>query len=259
MPGQPRRLRVDTINSTAVRVEWRPPQEGQTNGIIRGYQIHYVRLNEEGDPDSMHLMYDMNIQDQHEVVIGGLHPDSNYQFQVAAYTRKGDGERSRAKRIRTKGAGRSSHSSLNLRPIHLPLSLPFAVPTAPRALELVLEDSDPPLVEATWQVPRSSFGKITGYRLSYGIIGEDTHSRIFDGDVRAFQTPYLGEFSQQHGVEHTEVMTVFSNGLQNVEQSMSSECQLGMRWIMVSKLWLPSGRPMAVSISKSSTHEVRER
>jgi len=40
-----------------------------------------------------------------EVVIGGLEPEAQYQFQVAAYTRKGDGERSRPKKIRTKGAG----------------------------------------------------------------------------------------------------------------------------------------------------------
>jgi len=40
-----------------------------------------------------------------EVVIGGLEPEAQYQFQVAAYTRKGDGERSRPKKIRTRGAG----------------------------------------------------------------------------------------------------------------------------------------------------------
>ena len=43
-----------------------------------------------------------------EVVIGGLEPEAQYQFQVAAYTRKGDGERSRPKKIRTKGAGTDS-------------------------------------------------------------------------------------------------------------------------------------------------------
>jgi len=43
-----------------------------------------------------------------EVVIGGLEPEAQYQLQVAAYTRKGDGERSRPKKIRTKGAGNSS-------------------------------------------------------------------------------------------------------------------------------------------------------
>jgi len=43
-----------------------------------------------------------------EVVIGGLEPEAQYQFQVAAYTRKGDGERSRPKKIRTKGAGTAS-------------------------------------------------------------------------------------------------------------------------------------------------------
>jgi len=43
-----------------------------------------------------------------EVVISGLEPEAQYQLQVAAYTRKGDGERSRPKKIRTKGAGTSN-------------------------------------------------------------------------------------------------------------------------------------------------------
>jgi len=47
-----------------------------------------------------------------EVVIGGLEPEAQYQLQVAAYTRKGDGERSRPKKIRTKGAGNSNWCSL---------------------------------------------------------------------------------------------------------------------------------------------------
>jgi len=40
-----------------------------------------------------------------EAVVGGLEPEAQYQIQVAAYTRRGDGERSRPKKIRTKGAG----------------------------------------------------------------------------------------------------------------------------------------------------------
>lgn len=34
-----------------------------------------------------------------------LHTDTEYQVQVAAYTRKGDGERSRPRKVRTKEAG----------------------------------------------------------------------------------------------------------------------------------------------------------
>ena len=40
-----------------------------------------------------------------DAVIGGLEPEVLYQVQVAAYTRKGDGERSRPKKVKTKGSG----------------------------------------------------------------------------------------------------------------------------------------------------------
>jgi len=40
-----------------------------------------------------------------QVVIAGLRPDTVYQFEVEAYTRKGRGDRSRPRKVRTKGAG----------------------------------------------------------------------------------------------------------------------------------------------------------
>lgn len=42
---------------------------------------------------------------QTSIAVGGLAPDKDYQFQVAAYTRRGDGHRTRPKKIRTKAAG----------------------------------------------------------------------------------------------------------------------------------------------------------
>ena len=107
MPGQPRRLKLEALNSTAVRVEWRPPEDDQQNGIIRGYHIHYMVVNDDSQPYGANDMYDLRGGARTEVVITGLQPSTNYQFQVGAYTRKGDGDRSRAKTVRTKGAGTS--------------------------------------------------------------------------------------------------------------------------------------------------------
>jgi netrin-G3 ligand len=108
VPGQPRRLRVEPHNSTAITVEWRPPSESERNGIIRGYQIHYYKVNEEGEPYGHATLYDVKEDNTLQVVIGGLESNTYYQVQVAAYTRKGDGERSRPKRVRTKGDGEFS-------------------------------------------------------------------------------------------------------------------------------------------------------
>ena len=56
------------------------------------------------------------IGEQHRVDVQGateistdltnLEPDSSYQVEVKAYTRKGDGEMSRPRVIKTKGAGK---------------------------------------------------------------------------------------------------------------------------------------------------------
>ena len=105
VPGEPRKMRVKALNSTAVKIEWRPPANKERNGIIRGYLIHYVKVNEDNIPIGISGMEDVRGSEVNEMAIGGLQPDTYYQFTVAAYTRKRDGERSRPKTIKTKGAG----------------------------------------------------------------------------------------------------------------------------------------------------------
>jgi len=41
VPGEPKRVKVEALNSTAIRVQWRPPLEKEQNGVIRGYQVYY--------------------------------------------------------------------------------------------------------------------------------------------------------------------------------------------------------------------------
>lgn len=47
VPGEPQDVRVDTVNSTAINVQWKPPQEKDRNGIIRGYHIHVQETHDE--------------------------------------------------------------------------------------------------------------------------------------------------------------------------------------------------------------------
>ena len=100
-------MRLEAVNSTAVLVEWREPASSEQNGKIRGYQVHYTRINERDEPIGNGEMYDLLGGNLTRVVIGGLRPDTWYQFQVAAYTRKGDGVRSKPKTVKTRGAGES--------------------------------------------------------------------------------------------------------------------------------------------------------
>lgn len=47
MPGDPQDVKATPVNSTSVHVSWKPPQEKDRNGIIRGYHIHVQETREE--------------------------------------------------------------------------------------------------------------------------------------------------------------------------------------------------------------------
>ncbi|XP_050950448.1 receptor-type tyrosine-protein phosphatase S [Labeo rohita] len=113
VPGAPpRRVEVEVLNSTAIKVMWRSLLPGKQHGQIRGYQVHYVRV-ENGESRGLPLIKDVMLADaqwemddtaEYEMVIGGLQPDTTYSITVAAYTTKGDGARSKPKLVVTKGA-----------------------------------------------------------------------------------------------------------------------------------------------------------
>uniref|UniRef100_A0A4W5QE29 protein-tyrosine-phosphatase n=1 Tax=Hucho hucho TaxID=62062 RepID=A0A4W5QE29_9TELE len=104
IPGAPpRRVEVEVLNSTALKVMWRSLLPGRQHGQIRGYQVHYVRV-ENGESRGLPLIKDVMLADAQEMVIGGLQPDTTYSITVAAYTTKGDGARSKPKLVVTKGA-----------------------------------------------------------------------------------------------------------------------------------------------------------
>lgn len=98
---------MKALNSTTVHVEWRPPRAKERNGIIRGYYVYYVKVDQNGDPiPHTQKMEDTNDMNKNEIVLTNLEPETRYQVSVSAYTRRGDGPRSRPRIIDTKGAGR---------------------------------------------------------------------------------------------------------------------------------------------------------
>ncbi|XP_061594498.1 receptor-type tyrosine-protein phosphatase S isoform X3 [Cololabis saira] len=153
VPGAPpRRVEVEVLNSTALKVMWRSLTPGKQNGQIRGYQVHYVRV-ENGESRGLPLIKDVMLADaqwetddtaEYEMVIGGLKPDTTYSITVAAYTTKGDGARSKPKLVVTKGA----------------------VPGAPY-LSVVQDSKTSAIVH--WDPPDLTNGMdLQGYRLQFG-------------------------------------------------------------------------------------------
>uniref|UniRef100_A0A452RIY3 protein-tyrosine-phosphatase n=1 Tax=Ursus americanus TaxID=9643 RepID=A0A452RIY3_URSAM len=108
----PRKVEAEALNATAIRVLWRSPAPGRQHGQIRGYQVHYVRMEgaeARGPPRIKDIMladaqWEMDDTAEYEMVIANLQPETAYSITVAAYTMKGDGARSKPKVVVTKGA-----------------------------------------------------------------------------------------------------------------------------------------------------------
>ncbi|XP_034065356.1 receptor-type tyrosine-protein phosphatase F isoform X24 [Gymnodraco acuticeps] len=155
MPGAPpRRLEVEAINSTAIRVTWKPPLQGKQHGQIRGYQVIFSRL-ENGEPRGQPNIMDVALPEAQEAIIAGLHSETTYSVTVAAYTTKGDGARSKAKVITTTGA----------------------VPGKPNMMISTTSGTtsgNTALIQ--WQPPKEMVGELMGFQLQYKRTDEETYT-----------------------------------------------------------------------------------
>ncbi|XP_063915401.1 tyrosine-protein phosphatase Lar isoform X9 [Zophobas morio] len=148
VPGNPQDVKVTPINSTTIKVEWKPPHPKERNGIILGYHVHVQETKEEGknllnDPMKFDVFGDAVL----DLNVTGLQPDTSYAIQVAALTRKGDGDRSTPVHVRTPGG----------------------VPNRPALTIKVIEREPTVTIELEWTRPSATYGELKGYRLRYGV------------------------------------------------------------------------------------------
>ncbi|XP_060093326.1 receptor-type tyrosine-protein phosphatase delta isoform X24 [Heteronotia binoei] len=155
--GPPRKVEVEAVNSTSVKVSWRSPVPNKQHGQIRGYQVHYVKM-ENGEPRGQPMLKDIMLADaqweyddttEHEMIISGLQPETTYSLTVTAYTTKGDGARSKSRLVSTTGA----------------------VPGKPR---LVISHTQMSTALIQWHPPADTYGPLQGYRLRFGRKDMDT-------------------------------------------------------------------------------------
>ena len=113
VPGEPRRVRADVVNSTAIRVQWRAPDTSSDDqtvftaavpGVVRGYRV-YVSVDGSDPSTAPDPPRDTANPEATDLIVDGLRPDTTYLVHAAAYTRRGDGQPSRTVKVRTKGAG----------------------------------------------------------------------------------------------------------------------------------------------------------
>ncbi|KAF0037479.1 hypothetical protein F2P81_010353 [Scophthalmus maximus] len=142
--GPPRGVEAETVNASAIRVKWRAPAPERQHGQIRGYQVHYVRMNY-GEPQGQPFIKDILIEDSQEIVLGDLKADTAYSVSVGAYTAKGDGARSK------------------------PVTACSALPLPVKPILMVsATDSGTALLQ--WHPPPNPPTPLLGYRLTFGRI-----------------------------------------------------------------------------------------
>uniref|UniRef100_A0A3B1IUI9 Receptor-type tyrosine-protein phosphatase F n=1 Tax=Astyanax mexicanus TaxID=7994 RepID=A0A3B1IUI9_ASTMX len=142
VPGAPpRRVEVDIINSTTLRVSWKPPLAQKQHGQVRGYQVVYSRV-ENGEPRGQPTILDVALPEAQDAFITGLQAETSYSITVAAYTTKGDGARSKAKVVTTSGA----------------------VPGKPT---MIISTTIGNTALIQWQPPKEMVGDLLGYTLQY--------------------------------------------------------------------------------------------
>ncbi|XP_014472439.1 PREDICTED: tyrosine-protein phosphatase Lar isoform X4 [Dinoponera quadriceps] len=172
VPGDPQDVTATAINSTAIRVKWKPPKAKDQNGVIRGYHIHVQEVREEGkDLLNEPIRRDVHEDGVLEVNITGLQPDTRYSVQVAALTRKGDGDRSA--------------------PVHI--KTPGGVPNRPQVNVKVLTRG-PDVLELEWATPTQTYGNLLGYRIRYGIKNQTLKEEFIDNvNQHTYKITDLGE------------------------------------------------------------------
>lgn len=87
--GAPQSFRVDTINTTAIEVQWELPPIGTHGGTILGYKLFYQAANG-GDE----ILIDIQDSETDVFTVGGLEAATFYRFSILVYNSLGNGPRS---------------------------------------------------------------------------------------------------------------------------------------------------------------------
>ncbi|XP_062853368.1 protein tyrosine phosphatase receptor type Fa isoform X3 [Trichomycterus rosablanca] len=163
VPGAPpRRVEVEVLNSTALRVTWKSPLVQKQHGQIRGYQVIYSRV-ENDEPRGTPVILDVARPEAQEAFITGLQAETSFSVTVAAYTTKGDGARSKAKVVTTTGA----------------------VPAKPT---MIISTTVGNTALIQWQPPKETYGELLGFRLQYKRLDNENDNKGQNDDEHSYIT-----------------------------------------------------------------------
>ncbi|KAL1390239.1 hypothetical protein pipiens_012488 [Culex pipiens pipiens] len=148
----PTNVRVQALNSTAIRVWWKPPNPQQINGINQGYKIqawkYEIYDGEEHEMEAKTVTVPPSLLDplaEQDTVMAGLDKFESYNITVLCFTDPGDGERSYPIEVKTKED----------------------VPDEVGSLQF--DDVSDREVKVMWTPPKQINGILTGYQVRYMI------------------------------------------------------------------------------------------
>ncbi|XP_055523090.1 protein sidekick isoform X5 [Wyeomyia smithii] len=159
----PTNVRVKPVNSTAVRIWWKPPNPQQINGINQGYKIQAWRYEiidgEEHETEARMITVPPSLLDplaEQDTIMAGLDKFSTYNVTVLCFTDPGDGERSFPIEVRTKEDVPDEVSSLHF------------------------DDVSDREVKVMWTPPKQINGILTGYQVRYHIKDKPSTVKVFN-------------------------------------------------------------------------------
>ncbi|XP_062701372.1 protein sidekick isoform X5 [Aedes albopictus] len=159
----PTNVRVTALNSTAIRVWWKPPNPQQINGINQGYKIQAWRYEiidgEEHETEAKVLTVPPSLLDplaEQDTVVTGLDKFTTYNVTVLCFTDPGDGERSYPVEVKTMEDVPDEVSSLQF------------------------DDVSDREVTVMWTPPKQINGILTGYQVKYQIKDQPDTLKTFN-------------------------------------------------------------------------------
>lgn len=170
-------MRAEAVNSTAVKVWWKPPNPQKINGINQGYKLQaWVNNNLLETIEYKSMTVPPSLFDplaEQSAVMTGLRKYTPYNITVLCFTDPGDGERSLPVEVRTRE-------------------------DVPEEVEnLQFDDISDRALTVRWSPPKEINGILTHYQLKYMI--KDVPDSL---QVKNFTTDVLST-----NVEHLQAMT----------------------------------------------------
>ncbi|VVC29919.1 Fibronectin type III,Immunoglobulin subtype,Immunoglobulin-like domain,Immunoglobulin-like [Cinara cedri] len=172
----PQNVRAEAKSTTELLIMWEPPPTEACNGILIGYHVGYLPMDDAQNaaqssaPSSLnrYVMKTININSQYDedLVIDGLTPYTTYSIVLQAYNSKGPGPFSKPITVQTDEG------------------VPTMPPEKPECRSLTSQS-----IEVTWVLPPQTGrnGKIIGFKVSYQPAEEWYENNEFETKITAVQ------------------------------------------------------------------------